>query len=142
MSVIKRISLYQFTLWGRNLVSAIRIRESPYYRGFFGKKIYENFVGTLETVRNIEVSVLERCPYREVRLNTEEEINTFKENMASENTKKSTSTSVRRMQSWYLEKYKTELNFNSIILIAILKFQCFRLDALFLSVLPPTRKKL
>ena len=29
--------------------------------------MYENFVGTLETVRNREVSVLERCPYREVR---------------------------------------------------------------------------
>ena len=34
--------------------------------------------------------------------------------MASENTKKNTSTSVRRLQSWYLEKYKTELNLNSI----------------------------
>ena len=32
----------------------------------FLKKIYENFVETLETVRNIEVSVLERCPYGEV----------------------------------------------------------------------------
>ena len=30
---------------------------------FFLKKIWENFVGTLETVRNIE-----RCRYREVRL--------------------------------------------------------------------------
>ena len=45
---------------------------------------------------------------------TEEEINTFKDDMSSENTKKSTSTSVRRLQSWYLEKYKTELNLNSI----------------------------
>ena len=35
---------------------------------FFLKKIYENFVGTLETVHDIEVSVLETCPYREVRL--------------------------------------------------------------------------
>ena len=35
---------------------------------FFLKKIYENFVGTLETVRKREESVLERCPYREVRL--------------------------------------------------------------------------
>ena len=43
---------------------------------------------------------------------TEEEINTFKDDMSSENTKKSTSTSVRRLQSWYLEKYKTELNLN------------------------------
>ena len=68
MSVIKRLSLYEFTLWGRDLVSVVRIRESPYHRGFyFFKKMYENFVGTLETVRNREVSVLERFPYREVR---------------------------------------------------------------------------
>ena len=38
----------------------VRIRESPYYRGFFLMKIYGNFVGTLETVRNREVSALER----------------------------------------------------------------------------------
>ena len=36
-------------------------------KGFL-KKIYDNFVGTLETVLNTEVSVLERCPYREVPL--------------------------------------------------------------------------
>ena len=30
--------------------------------------MYENFVGTRETVRNREVSVLERCPHGEVRL--------------------------------------------------------------------------
>ena len=42
-------------------------RLSPYYRGFFKEKIYENFIEIiLETVRNREVSVLERCPYREV----------------------------------------------------------------------------
>ena len=34
-------------------MSVVRIRESPYYR----KKIYENFVETLETVRNREVSL-------------------------------------------------------------------------------------
>ena len=34
--------------------------------------------------------------------------------MASENTKKSTSTSICRLQSWYLEKYKTKLSLNSI----------------------------
>ena len=45
---------------------------------------------------------------------TEEEINTFKDDMSSEDAKKSTSTSVRRLQSWHLEKYKTELNLNSI----------------------------
>ena len=44
---------------------------------------------------------------------TEEEINTLKDT-STENTKKSTSTSVRRLQSWYLEKYKTELNLNNI----------------------------
>ena len=32
------------------------------------KKIYENFVGTLGTIRNRELSVLVRCPYREFRL--------------------------------------------------------------------------
>ena len=32
---------------------------------------------------------------------TEEEINIFKDDMSSENTRKSTSTSVRRLQSWY-----------------------------------------
>ena len=47
-------------------MTVVRI-ESPYYRGFL-KKIYENFVGTLEVARNGEVSVLERCTYREVRL--------------------------------------------------------------------------
>ena len=67
VSVINRLILYEFTLWGQDLASVIRIRESPYYRGFF-KKIYDNFVETLETVRNREVSVLERCPYREVPL--------------------------------------------------------------------------
>ena len=30
--------------------------------------MYENFVGTWETVHNREVSVLERCPHGEVRL--------------------------------------------------------------------------
>ena len=57
MSVIKRLSFYEFTLRGRDLVSVVRIRESPYYGGVFLKKICENFVGTLETVRNREVSV-------------------------------------------------------------------------------------
>ena len=68
VSVVKRLSLYEFTLWGRDLVSVVRIRESPYYRGFFVKKIHETFVATLESVRKREVSVSERCPYPEVRL--------------------------------------------------------------------------
>ena len=58
VSVVKRLGLYKFSLWGRYLVSVVLIKENPYYRGFFFlKKIYENFVGTMETVRNIEVSV-------------------------------------------------------------------------------------
>ena len=39
-----------------DLVSVVRIGESPYY-GVFLKKIYENFIGTVETVRIREVSV-------------------------------------------------------------------------------------
>ena len=38
MSVIERLRLCEFTLWGRDLVSIVRIRESPYYRGFFERK--------------------------------------------------------------------------------------------------------
>ena len=63
---------------------------------------------------------------------TEEEINTFKDDMAPENTNKSTPRRRRnRPESWYLEKYKTELNLNNIsktlqgtylISIATLKF--------------------
>ena len=59
LSVINRLSLYEFTLWGRDLVSVVRIRETKYYRvhrGFY-EKIYENFVRTLETVHIREVSV-------------------------------------------------------------------------------------
>ena len=33
--VIKRLRLYEFTLCGRDLVSVVHIRETPYYRGFF-----------------------------------------------------------------------------------------------------------
>ncbi|KAJ7369461.1 hypothetical protein OS493_038783 [Desmophyllum pertusum] len=38
----------------------------------------------------------------------------FKDSMVAENTKKSTSTSVRRLQSWYHEKYGEELDFDTI----------------------------
>ena len=44
VSIIERLRLYEVTLWGRDLVSVVRIKESPYYRGFFFKKMYENFV--------------------------------------------------------------------------------------------------
>ena len=63
VSVIKRLSLSEFTLWGRDLLSVVRIRESPYYRGFFFKENIGEFFRDMETVRNIE-----RCRYREVRL--------------------------------------------------------------------------
>ena len=39
VSVIERLRLCEFTLWGRDLVSVVRIRESPYYRGFFKENI-------------------------------------------------------------------------------------------------------
>ena len=52
LSVIRRLSLYEFTLWGRDLMSIVRIREI--IEVYFKEK-YENFVGTLETVRNREV---------------------------------------------------------------------------------------
>ena len=68
VSVIKRLSLYEITLWGRDFVSVVRIRENRYYGGFFKKLNISEFLGTLETARNREESVLERYPYREVRL--------------------------------------------------------------------------
>ena len=37
--VIKRLlSLYEFTPWGRDLLSVVRIRENPYNRGVFLKE--------------------------------------------------------------------------------------------------------
>ena len=59
MSVIKRLRLYEFSLWGRDLVSVVRIRESSYYGGFFLMKIHGNFVVRLETVRNRGVRIAE-----------------------------------------------------------------------------------
>ena len=38
VSVIKRLSLYEITLWGRDFMSVVRIRESRYYGGFFVRK--------------------------------------------------------------------------------------------------------
>ena len=38
VSAIKRLSLYEFALWGGDLESVARTRESPYYRGFFKRK--------------------------------------------------------------------------------------------------------
>ena len=56
MSVIKRLSLYEFALWGRDLVSALeRVRIIEVY---FIENIW-NFSWTKGTVRNREASVLE-----------------------------------------------------------------------------------
>ena len=60
VSVIKRLNLYEFTLWGRDLVSVVRIRESPYYGFFFLRKYMRILSG------HWKLSVLERCRYREV----------------------------------------------------------------------------
>ena len=49
-------------------MSVVRIREGLYYRGFFKKKCMRILSVTWDTVRNREVSVLERCPHGEVRL--------------------------------------------------------------------------
>ena len=62
VSVRKRLNLYEFTLWGRDLVSVVRIRERVRIMDFFFK---ENI---WEFYRDIiwKLSVLERCRYREV----------------------------------------------------------------------------
>ena len=54
-AVIKRLSSYEFALWGRDLMSVLPL--PGVFSFFFLKKIYDNFVGTFETVRNREVSV-------------------------------------------------------------------------------------
>ena len=56
VSVIKRLNLYEFGVCGRDLVSVVRIREGPYYRGF----LYREYMGILPGPR--ELSVLEKCP--------------------------------------------------------------------------------
>ena len=58
---------------------------------------------------------------------TEEEINTFKDHIVPENTKKSTPLAFILSRGTYL------------ISIATLNFQCFALDTSFLSVLLPKR---
>ena len=58
MSVIKRLSLYESTLWGRDLVSVQSVLERVrIIEVFFLMKIYGNFVGTLETLRNRGVRI-------------------------------------------------------------------------------------
>ena len=45
---------------------------------------------------------------------TDDELVSFKDNMVSENTKKSTSTSVCRLQSWSKEKHGKQINLDAI----------------------------
>ena len=45
---------------------------------------------------------------------TDDELVCCKDNMVSENTKKSTSTSVRRLQSWFKEKHGKQINLDAI----------------------------
>ena len=45
---------------------------------------------------------------------TDTEIPAFKESMVSNNTNKTTNTSVRRLKSWYQEKHGNELDLNTI----------------------------
>ena len=55
-------------LSGAEIKCPLSVLESVHIIEFFFKKVNENFVGTLETVPNKEVSLLERCLYREVQL--------------------------------------------------------------------------
>ena len=57
MSVIERLSLYEFTLWGRDLVSVQPVLERVRIIEVFSMKIYGNFVVTLETIRNRGVRI-------------------------------------------------------------------------------------
>ena len=57
VSMIKRLSLYEFTLWGGDLVSVVRIRDSPYDRVFF----LRNYMRILS--RHWKLSVIQRRPY-------------------------------------------------------------------------------
>ena len=62
VSVIKKLILCEFTLWGRDLVSVVCVRESLYYGGFFNRKYMIILSG------HWKLSIIERCPYRDIRL--------------------------------------------------------------------------
>ena len=51
-----KLSLYEFTLWGRDLVSVVRIIEVYVFK--YMRILSEHW----------KLSVIERCPYQEVRL--------------------------------------------------------------------------
>ena len=58
VSVIKRLSLYEFAPKGRDFVSVVRIREGLYYRGIFQRKCMRILLV------DRKLSVIERCPYQ------------------------------------------------------------------------------
>ena len=62
VSVIKKLSLCKFASMGRDFAIVVGIREGPYYRSYFNRKCMR----ILSVHRKL--SVLERCPYGEVRL--------------------------------------------------------------------------
>ena len=57
VSVLKRLSLYELALWCRNLVSVLRIRESPYYSGVFFKRKHVRILSG-----HRKLSLIKRCP--------------------------------------------------------------------------------
>ena len=65
---IHLITVVSVILSGAEISCPLSVLERVDVMEVLLKKIYENFVGTLETVRNREESVLERFPYRENRL--------------------------------------------------------------------------
>ena len=57
VSLIERLSVYEFTLSGRDLVSVVHITENLYYSFFFYRKYMRILSG------HCKLSVIERCPY-------------------------------------------------------------------------------
>ena len=74
VSVTKRLSLYEFTLLGRDLVSVVRTQREYVLQSFFERKYVRILLG------HQKLSVIERCPYREVRLYLVYRAKIFKEN--------------------------------------------------------------
>ena len=56
------VTMYDSFSLGHGEVSGVRINRCPSVSRLILKKIYELFVGTNETVRNIRMSVLSGCP--------------------------------------------------------------------------------
>ena len=63
LSIIKKLTLYEFALWGRDTGSVVPIREGLCYKGFNSRHRSGTY-GILAGQR--ELSVTERCPFGEV----------------------------------------------------------------------------